>query len=203
MIYWGAPQTISILKSELDQDRIILASGDTVLGLWGRVTSPVFEALNALKQRHDKPYLLVIGSLDKLENFIDQELSEQILNLIRTCWPGPVTLIFKARSDLPRWILSPNGTIALRIPDHSGLLELLQQYDGLFSTSANIHAKPIPESLALIDSIILNNVAAVCVEPHQLVYQQNPSTILDCSSGSIQVVRQGAFPSEILRDLLG
>src|SRR6188768_796486 len=101
MIYWNDKNTINTLHSVLTDQEVILASGDTVLGLWGNITPTVFEKLNSIKQRQDKPYLLVIGSIDKLPLFVDQKLSEQLQNLVQTCWPGPVTIIFKARQDLP------------------------------------------------------------------------------------------------------
>lgn len=203
MIYWNDKNTIDTLRSVLTDQDVILTSGDTVLGLWGNVTPIVFDKLNTIKQRHDKPYLIVIGSIDKLPLFIDQKLSERLQNLVQTCWPGPVTLIFKANKNLPSWMKSSDGTIALRVPDHLGLLGLLQHFDGLFSTSANIHGQPIPESVALVDRTILEQVGAVCVEPGQQVYPQNPSTILNCSTGSIEVVRAGAFHLDMVKELLG
>jgi len=203
MIYWNDTNSLDVLRSVLNNDQVILASGDTVLGLWGNVTLPVFEKLNAIKQRHDKPYLLVIDSIDKLPLFIDQPLTEQLATLVKTCWPGPVTLIFKARKDLPQWMMSSDGTIALRVPDHAGLLQLLSHFDALFSTSANMHGQPIPEVVSLVDRDIVQQVGAVVIERGQLVYPQSPSTILNCSTGSIEVVRMGAFHLDMVRELLG
>lgn len=203
MIYWNDAGTVEQVSQILKKDQILLASGDTVLGLWGNITATAFEKLNDIKQRTGKPYLLVIGSVDKLPLFIDQELTNQLQTLIHTCWPGPVTLIFKARKDLPSWLISPDGTIALRVPDHEGLLELLKGFDALFSTSANSHGKPIPEEVTSVDRDIVQKVDAVVIERGQLVYTQSPSTILNCATGSIEVVRMGAMPSDILRDLLG
>ncbi|MBI2344691.1 L-threonylcarbamoyladenylate synthase [Candidatus Dependentiae bacterium] len=203
MIYWNSEKTIPILKSVLEQNEVILASGDTVLGLWGQPTLQVLEKLNSIKQRNDKPYLLVVGSVDKLSLFTDQVFSERLKNLIGTCWPGAVTLIFKARHDLPSWLKGTDGTIAIRIPDHLGLLKLLKNFDALFSTSANIHGQPIPESVASVSHSIIKQVGAVCVQEGQLVYPQNPSTILNVSTGLIEVVREGVFDREKLQELLG
>lgn len=203
MIYWNSEKTIPILQSILNDNQVILASGDTVLGLWAKPTLPAFEKLNAIKERNDKPYLLVVGCVDKLPLFTDQVFSERLKNLIGTCWPGPVTLIFKARKDLPAWLKSSDGTIAIRIPDHLGLLKLLKHFDALFSTSANIHGQPIPESVPSVHRSIVENVGAVCIQEGQLVYPQSPSTILNVSTGSIEVVREGVFDRDKLQELLG
>ncbi|HSW76201.1 MAG TPA: L-threonylcarbamoyladenylate synthase [Candidatus Saccharimonadales bacterium] len=202
MIYWNDKESLTILKTALNQDTIILASGDTVLGLWGRLTQKSFNALNDLKQRSGKPYLIVVGSTDTLKLFIDYPLSEKLQKLIAACWPGPVTLIFKARCDLPSWMTSPDGTIALRIPDHKGLLTLLHYYDGLFSTSANIAGHEIPKSIQEVDQQLLDKVGVICLDRQHELFGQSPSTILDCSSGDIRVVRSGAFPIDSLDTII-
>ncbi len=202
MIYWNDPETTSKLKETLDRDEIVLASGDTVLGLWGNITQISFEKMNHIKVRNDQPYLIVIGSSSCLPKFIDQELNEKLKCLIETCWPGPVTLIFKARKDLPSWMVSPQGTIALRVPDHDGLLDLMHHFDGLFSTSSNISGQPVANCIDQIDPTILTQVGAICSDREQQCYSKSPSTILDCSTGDIQILRSGAFSVEKLESLL-
>lgn len=202
MIYWSDVHTTEKLKEALHRDEIVLASGDTVLGLWGNVTEQAFQNMNQIKQRFDQPYLITIGSIDRLPKFIDQTLNEKLQTLIQTCWPGPVTLVFKARKDLPEWMVSATGTIALRIPDHDGLLDLMQHFDGLFSTSANISGQPVTNCIDQIDSAIISQVAIICGDRDQQCYSKSPSTILNCSSGDIQVLRSGAFSLEKLQDLL-
>ena len=202
MIYWDDAQSIQKIKEALKRDQIVLASGDTVLGLWGNVTYAAFEKINQIKQRHHQPYLITIASAEYLPKFIDQELNEKLQTLIETCWPGPVTLVFQARKDLPAWMVSQSGTIALRVPDHDGLLKLLSCFDGLFSSSANVHGQPISNCVDQIDASIINQVAVVCSDREQQCYSKSPSTILDCSSGDIKVLRSGAFSVEKLQDLL-
>lgn len=201
MLYWDNEKTIPSLVSILKQDEVILASGDTVLGLWGHTTEAVYEKLNDIKHRKNKPYLLVMGSKEKLSLFTDQVFTEQIKTLIENYWPGPMTLIFKARPDLPSWLKSPDGTIAIRIPNHAGILELLKHFDALFSTSANINNQPIPDSVSLVDSSIINKVGATCVQEEEKVNFQPPSTIINVSSGSIEIVRKGLLDDRILKEL--
>ena len=91
----------------------------------------------------------------------------------------------------------------MKIPDHEGLLELLKEYDALFSTSANVHTKPIPESIAAVDHAISNKVSAVCIEASESVYPQIPSTILNISTGTIEVIREGVIHVQMLQNLIG
>lgn len=203
MIYWNDVGIIPIMQSILDHDRIILASGDTVLGLWGKLSEKAYDELGRLKKRTNKPYLVVISSHEKLEKFIDQSLSLKIQTLISVCWPGPVTLVFKARSDLPDWMKSEKGTIAIRMPDHPMLQRLLGKYDGLFSTSANISGDPIPGSINEIDHRISHNVSLRCFDrDKEQSFSLGSSTILDCSTDDIVLLRKGAFYSQALQDLV-
>ncbi len=202
MIYWNDADTIQKLKEILERNEIVLASGDTVLGLWGNLTEQAFKKMNQIKQRNDQPYLITIASADYLSKFIDQALDDKLQTLIETCWPGPVTLIFKAQKNLAPWMLGPQETIALRVPDHVGLLNLTRYFDGLFSTSANISGQPVASCMDQISDSIIAQVGAVCGDREQECYSKSPSTIIDCSTGDIQILRSGAFNVEQLQDLL-
>jgi L-threonylcarbamoyladenylate synthase len=202
MIFWNDQSSIQRLHDALKQDQIILASGDTVLGLWGNVTLASFYALNCIKQRNDKPYLITIDSLSKLSKFTDQPLTDSMQMLMQTCWPGPVTLIFQARSDLPDWMTGQDRTIALRVPDHDGLQQLLTYFDGLFSTSANVAGQSVVNCIDQVDASIISKVSAICIDSGQECYSISPSTILDCSSGKIEIIRSGAYNIENLKHFL-
>lgn len=201
-MYWNNLQDIEKIKEILIHDKILLGSSDTVLGLFGRLSQQSYVSLNQIKQRSDKPYLIMIASVSKLPLFVDQIMSDRIEKLISLGWPGPLTLIFKARADLPDFIKSSDGTIALRVPDHAGLLTLLSSFDGLFSTSANRHTQPIPENIAEVDETIKHHVAGICIEQREEGANLLPSTILDCSSGEIKIVRIGRGLDDKLKELI-
>jgi len=89
---------------------------------------------------------------------------------------------------------SAQGAIAIRIPQHSGLLSVLQKTGPLFSTSANKAGQPVPHDMQDIDASLLEAVACVVSENESEVKPQSAaSTILDCTHDEINVVRQGDF----------
>lgn len=203
MRWWQDRQTISLLKNSLHADHCSITSTDTVLGLLAPFTQNGLEKLNTIKgSQQNKPNLVLIGSPKKLEAFVDTAiLNEKICKLIEICWPGPVTLIFKALPNWPRQLVSAQGTIALRCPKHTGLLTLLESFDGLFSTSANLSGQKPPESIDEIDPSILSHIDYIVVDQEQRAEKSLPSTILDISDGkSIKVVREGAYPVPRLED---
>jgi len=139
-----------------------------------------------------KPYIVLLSSSDLLFKFIDQDLNQSMKNIMTKYWPGPLTIIFKAKSTLPNWMKSEQGTIAMRIPEHQGWQDVLEQVQAVFTTSANITDEQLPLKVSDIDQRILDQVQLVCYNRGQQVYDSKPSTILDFSTGSIQIIRQGA-----------
>ncbi len=120
MLYWDHKNTICKVLAIMRSGGVIVGSSDTVIGLLAPLTKEGFDAFNRIKKRQEKPYLILVKSQFEAINLIDQVLSEEIKNIMRSCWPGPLTLIFKAKADLPDYVKSPDGTIALRVPDHVG-----------------------------------------------------------------------------------
>jgi tRNA A37 threonylcarbamoyladenosine synthetase subunit TsaC/SUA5/YrdC len=122
--------------------------------------------------------------------------------LTQLLWPGPLTLIFKARPDLPSWAKAADGTVSLRVPAHEGLLVLLNHFPGLFSTSANVSGQPLPMRVEDIDPHILEKAEVLVVEemPGET---KLPSTILDCSGPRIKIVREGAYSRQLLEKATG
>ena len=202
IMYWNNLKAQQQIQEFLNNDKIILSSTDTVFGLLGRLTQKSYDNINQIKQRSQKPCIILIDSVNKLPKFIDQQIDEKIKKIVELSWPGPITLIFKARSDLPIFMKNNDNTIALRIPNHAGLLNILKNYDGLFSTSANIHTEPIPQSINEINKQILNSVAGMCIDSLDSFNKLSNSTILDCSSKNIKIVRNGNDLNAKLKELI-
>src|SRR6185369_12271014 len=76
-------------------------------------------------------------------------------------WPGPWTLITRARVNLAPGGVGPDGTVALRCPDHGIALELLRNVgDTLAVSSANYSGGRSPVLFGDVDPEILENVDA-------------------------------------------
>ena len=205
ILSWNNPETIDYVEKELHRGQVVLAEGDTVLGLLADVSEKGVAQLNYIKSRFAKPYLILVGSSKKVFDFIeiDKRKMFQIEKLINGCWPGPVTLIFRAKKGVFEPAQSPEGTIAIRVPNHAGLLQLLSQFDALFSTSANSSGAPVPSSIEQVDKVIMDAVACVVMnDAHEKEQSTVPSTIIDCTGEQLIVVRQGAFDVAKLADIM-
>lgn len=206
VLFWDKSDTTEILTASLQDYYVSITKTDTVLGFLALFDQQGFTSLNQLKGgRSEKPYLILVGSAQKISVFTDQEFSDCIMQFIMKCWPGPVTFIFRARKELLSCAVSPEGTVALRCPDHKGLQELLYHFDGLFSTSANRSGKPVPSSVDELDQELLDEVAYLIVDTVQHI-KVKTSTILDLTdveNNIIKVVREGAFSVKELEHFYG
>ena len=204
ILYWDDPSDRQKLTKSLQNSNISIGDSDTVIGLLGGVTQKSFDRLNTIKFRSEQPYLLVVESYMKLDCFVDAHFCGGLKDLVARCWPGPLTIIFSARKELPDFVKSADGKIAVRVPDHEGLLSILASFDGLFSTSANIAGQPVPCSIDEVEESILDSSEYIILDRGREGDRVCvPSTIIDCSGEMVKLVREGAYPVQKIEEILG
>ena len=187
----------------VSQKKVILAPSDTVFGLCGLACKEVFDELNHLKGRTDKPFLVLARSVKDIAEIAHIPEKSEIKSLLKKFWPGPLTVIFKAKQTAPDYLVSKEGTIAVRIPKNDFLQELLGIYPLLFSTSANRTGKPVPSMFVDIDDTIKHRVAAVVsIKENDHAQSIIPSTIIDISGDSIKYVREGVISQLLIQSFL-
>lgn len=196
---WDSKSDIQKLVHSLKGGNVSIGTSDTVLGFIAPVTQQGFLALNALKERYEKPYLILIGSQFCLWDYISQGIDEDLRAIMATFWPGPLTLVLPAKDTIPGYMRSPEGTIAVRMPKHTGLQDLLAELPMVFSTSANKAGKPVPSALQDVDPAVLNAVSYCILDDDTMHLNTVPSTILDCTQKQFKIVRQGAISKEELQ----
>ena len=202
ILVWNDLATIKIVH-ELQNGGVILGTSDTVLGFFACVSEQSMITLNRIKGRSEKPYIVLIGHKSSIFDFTDV-LMRPAQTLVDTCWPGPLTLIVKAKDGLPSYVQGAHGTVALRMPNHKGLFSLLQDIPALFSTSANIAGNPVPACLEDVDPEILRQVKSIIMDDSSKTCTKiTPSTIIDCTSLQLKVVREGAYAIDTLELIVG
>ena len=127
---------------------------DTVYGLAIVYDSKeAFDKLYQIKNRSiTKPISMMVYDKKVLENvaYIDKNSKKVIENLM----PGALTIILKAKEDLPTHVTFNQQTIGVRIPTNEVALNILKDINKpLLVTSANISNEP-----SLINSIDVKKV---------------------------------------------
>ena len=195
VLNWHKAENISLLVSVMKEEKFFLGSTDTILGIFAPATRKGLQLLDRLKGRQEKPYLLLINSLNCIKNFVDLKNFFQIEKIAQLFFPGPLTIIIQAQKGTPEYLISQNGTLAFRMPDHSGIQALLKEVPLIFSTSINKTGKIAALKKEDIEQDFLDEADYLVLDE---AYNQNltinkPSTIIKINDGSIELVREGAI----------
>lgn len=197
---WNEPCVLEVLKKTFACNKVAITSTDTVLGFLAPVTKEGFENLNHIKGRTNKPYIVLVGSLEQVPHLCTLPTNPRVLELMRQCWPGPLTLLLPINPTIDSFMQS-SGVIALRIPNHPGLLAFLNQEKAAFSTSANLAGQPVPASIDELDPCLADAIDIVVLDPDH--HAQVASTIIDCTTDIIKLSRQGCYPISRIEKICG
>ena len=116
-------------------------------------------------------------------------------------WPGPVTVIVERKAGRCAAAARQGPTIALRCPDSAACKAILDATGPLAATSANISGSPSYAGADADPRDLPDADVAIIAGPTK---QLRESTVLDCSSEIVRVVRRGALdPDDIAAALAG
>jgi L-threonylcarbamoyladenylate synthase len=128
------------------------------------------------------------------------EMTAEAERLAARWWPGPLTLVIRARPILARGMLAGGDTVGLRIPDHGVAIALARDTGFcVTATSANRSGATAASTPAAV-AVALPDVDAILdAGPAR---GGAPSTIVDASTRAVTLVRQGVVPWErVLKSL--
>lgn len=194
--------------ADLDRAVAVLNSGgvvafptETYYGLAVDPFNPL--ALNnlfALKQREvRKPILTLVDDRESLALLV-QEVPDQYRAVMAEFWPGPLTLIFQARVNLPSLLTAGTGTIGVRQSSHPFARQLLRAFGRpITATSANISGRA-----AAVDA---HEVKSQFGSQIDLIFDggRTPgilgSTIIGLDGDNLLLVREGVIPFADIRQV--
>ena len=179
---------------------VIAFPTDTFYGLGANpYNTKAVDKIYAIKGRHpNKPLLLLIDSIKKLDA-LTEEISEAGTILIESFWPGPLTMLFKPKSTIPKNITT--GLIGIRQPGNPITRKILAELSfPLTAPSANISgeapttsAEQVRSSLGSKVDLILD--AVICKGG-------DPSTLVDTTQTPVRLIRAGAINFKNIQESL-
>jgi len=123
----------------LKQGGLIAFPTETYYGLGvDPFNKEALQRLFRVKQRTvDKAVLVLVADKSQVKLFADSE-PVGFNDLMTGFWPGPLTLVFPARSTLPELLTGGTGTVGIRQSPDRTASRLLREYSGpITATSAN------------------------------------------------------------------
>ncbi len=161
-------------------DTVIIPT-DTIYG-FSSIVGDGGKKIRLIKGREEtKPFIELVDSVESAVAISAVEIPSKILNI----WPGPLTVIVPRKAELG------GGTVALRCPGDEWLRKVIKLSGaGIYSTSVNRSGTP---PLYKIDEILNEfekDVALIVCDGDKPAGL--PSTLIDITSGTIKVLRQGS-----------
>ena len=205
--------TTSVIKdaaASLIRGNLVAFPTETEYGLGADATNEAaIERIYVVKGRpKGHPLIVHISSIKNLDKWA-RDIPEYAVNLARTFWPGPMTLILP-RTDIAKdFITGGQDNIGIRVPSHTVAVELLKEFEslgglGVAAPSANRFGAVSPTTATAVeieladflsekDQILDGGSCLVGVE----------STIINCTQNKPSILRPGAVTKEMIENILG
>lgn len=198
-----------MIKEELADAAALLQRGgmvavptETVYGLAGNgLDAGAVERIYEVKGRPAvKPLSLMVPGPAAMGEYA-AEVPPAAKYLAEKFWPGPLTIVLKAKTHIPPIVLAGGDTVGLRCPQHPMTLELLKLSGLPFAApSANPSGAESPKTAGQVREYFDGKIEAIVDGgPCGLGLE---STIIDMSALPYRILRQGALPAAEIRAAL-
>ena len=191
-----------LINTVLKKDGVMAYPTDTFYGLGVNCFSEdAIRKVYMLKERDlSKPLSVIIADLSELEELVE-DIPPIFKSLSNEFWPGLLTLVFRASEKLPEMLIGPSRSIGVRYPDYDWLRALVR-YAGfpITATSANLSNRgEASDPFCVIEDFSgrINLIVDGGLTPGI-----RPSTVVDISTGTVKILREGALPASLLRRYL-
>jgi L-threonylcarbamoyladenylate synthase len=193
----GRDEAVDILRG----GGVVALPTDTVYGIAVALVTPGgVERLFEVKERPpDKAIMVLVDDLGQVAELVDLPAAAGAL---KGLWPGGLTLVLPLlpAAPLPRALTAGTATLGVRIPDHTVPRHLARAVGPLPTTSANRSGRPDARSADDVIASLGDRIDAVIDggrSPGGV-----PSTVLDCTTQTVRLLRPGAVPPGRIAALL-
>ena len=190
---------IEKLAEILKKDGVISVPTDTVYGVCARINSKkAHDNLVKIKNRpNTKPFPVMCSDEAQIKSIAI--VNEKAEKLIKEFMPGPITLILEKRPEVPEYVNNGKATIAVRMATSKAVKELIIKTGyPIFMSSANQSGEPTCTNLDEIEDECPNLDGMM----EGTVKFEKGSTIVDCVSKKLKILREGPITIEQIREVL-
>lgn len=198
-----------IIKDDIPAAAEIIKNGglvavptETVYGLAGNgLDESVVRQIYEVKGRPAvKPLSLMVPDKSAMAEYCEA-VPEAALCLAEKFWPGPLTIVLKAKPNVPAIVRAGGATVGLRCPDHPLTLEALRLAKLPFAApSANPSGSESPKNAAKVLEYFDGKIPAVIDGGHCGIGRE--STLIDMSAKPYKILREGALSADDIADAL-
>ena len=188
----------------IEQGGLVVFPTDTVYGVGCDPynVAAIERVYEAKSRSHMKALPLLLSDVSVLRQVtrISQETNKHLEALGRSFWPGALTVVVAKALDLPDE-LGSSRTIAVRVPNHTGLRGFIRSCGGaIAATSANLSGEP--DALDAVHAeAYLGRWVEIVVDGGR-VRGGVASTVVDCTGRAPVILRSGPISLDSINRVL-
>jgi tRNA threonylcarbamoyl adenosine modification protein (Sua5/YciO/YrdC/YwlC family) len=194
------PKDINTVIECLRDGGIIIYPTDTVYSLGCDIMKPKsVERVAAIKgiKAEKANFSIVCSDLSNIADYT-KPFSTEIYKIMKKALPGPFTFILEANNNVPKIFQNRKKTIGIRVPDNNIVRQLVLEFGNPIIATSIYDEDEILEYTTdpeLIHEKYFNMVDIVIDGGYG---GNQPSTVVDCTSNQIELVRQGKGKLELI-----
>lgn len=179
----------------LQQGEVVAIPTETVYGLAAdaRNTEALQQVFDTKQRPNTNPLIVHIASQSAAYDWV-QDFPPLAKSLAEAFWPGPLTLVLKAKQDVLPIVTANQPTVALRVPSHPVALDLLTQSGlGLAAPSANRYTQLSPTRSEHVVSGLGVRIPVIDGGPCQVGLESTIVEVYEDTNGEMQwqLLREG------------
>lgn len=187
------PRNIKTVVDCLRSGGVIIYPTDTIYGIGCDIyNQQAIERICRIKgiQSKDANFSFICRDLSHLSDYA-RNIDTPVFRLLKKALPGPYTFILEATKEVPKLLKTKKDTVGIRVPDHIICQTIIQEL-GHPIMSASL---PMDDDVEYFtDPEIIHDIFEKQVDMviDSGIGNMLASTIIDCTSDSPQLVREGA-----------
>lgn len=187
------PREVRKIVGVLRDGGIIIYPTDTVYGLGCDITnSKAVEKVARFKgvTIEKANFSFICSDLSHLSDYT-RPISNTVFKLIRKNLPGPFTFILEANNKVPKYFNGKKKTVGIRIPDNNIIRDIVYELGNPILSTSIRGEDEILEYTTDPELIYekYQDIADVVIDGGY--GELTPSTIVDCTSEELKIMRQG------------
>ena len=194
---------IELAATLILEGKLIGIPTETVYGIAANAmnASAVIQIFQVKGRPGENPLIVHVATIEQARR-ITKDFSKEAEQLATRFWPGPLTLVLPKAHDVPDVVTAGLGTVAVRMPNHSVALSLIERAGTPISApSANQFMSLSPTSALMIDPAIARQLSLILDGGACQIGIE--STVLDLASSEPRILRPGAISQEQIESALG
>ena len=198
IFHGAADEAAEIIKT----GGLVAVPTETVYGLAGNgLDEEAVKQIYEVKGRPQvKPLSLMVPGAEAMDRYCE-DVPQGARLLAERFWPGPLTIVLKAKDNIPPIVLAGGDTVGLRCPDHPMTLELLKKAGVPFAApSANPSGEESPKTAQKVWDYFSGRIEGIINGGECGIGRE--STIISMAQKPYRILRQGALAEKEIASAL-